>query len=1067
MKIKKIILLLIFSILSNIVIAQDFWQPLNGPIGVDLNAFGIDASDNYYITIDGNKRIFRSTDRGQNWEVFEEGIIDNSIFSTWSNFILSPDSSLFLVDYNVLYVLRPQSDIWEKIESGVNEIYDLSINPKGEIFIISEDGIFKSSNQGNDFQQIIQKKWTNGKISTYGKDKNFILDNGKDIYSFNDDGSNLKQINNPDSDLYTYTPPLYDHISDKLFFVGTFYFWVSNDMGLTWDVINVGDGEWIYYVKIHKDKIYAYSENRLLFLSDDGGNSWTQKLDYSKYDRSGIKSLKFTKDNKILIQTYSKNWYTKYPLASFDMNSTSLEEVTFNIKQAPHYSIKKNKNGLMYVNIRYSKHYLSFDDLVTWKEITLNDDSKFLIRVLLTEENILYAIDSDYKIQKSEDLGVSWIDITPNLEPNDKIYTLEMNHKEELYAKSENNYFFKSSDKGATWEEKGIADIESYFINGNLYFDHFGKIYWFYSNKWAVSNDDGETWNTCFDKHKIDKMQITSDGTVFVGGIVYDSTGWGDSGTFILKDNKFTKFLNHNFTSICKNKAGEIFVSYYNFIFSDKDSSRTYYSTPFTNPKYTNIVLDSDQYLYALSPYNIMYKSSSPTIEKHFVLGYVFLDENENCLLDSTEGKLENLELHLRGDTSLIATTDINGKYSFNVPDGKYELSLTLPDDLNGESCVNNLHLNLDSNKFDSTIIIFPVEAQPICPKLNIKASIDAIRRCEYNSYNISYQNIGQDSSINNKVIVEFDSILIFKEASIPYSAKYEKAIEFKIEDLDINESGQFELKFYLPCDAELGKEHCLISHIISEYCDNGEIASDSFCLSNIDQRITTEKSAFVDGNKITEFVEQNKKITYHIEFINTGFDSITNIKIIDPISEFLDINTLKVVQASHPNEWSIINDTILEVYFENILLPDSATNYSGSSGFVDFSIMQDKDLPIKVLIKNQGQIEFSSHYPNKETNLLAISVREPVCTKDVSNSCKISVLPQPFSTKAKIILNDVNLSELVSFEVYNSLGNKVHSEIIKSTEFYFYRKQLPRGLYFFTIRCKNQLFKIKKILIQ
>ncbi len=1073
---KKIIQFLIISILTNILISQNLLKPLNGPFGVDLKTFGLDSFNNYYIIVDGNTRIFKSTDKGQNWIKFEEGIIDNSIISDISKFILSPDSSLYLVDYNVLYILRPQSDVWELIETEAKSIHDMSVNPLGEIYIVSSEGIFKSSNQGNDFTRINDNVWINGKISTNGNNKNFILDNYKDIYSFDDDGSNLQQLVNPDPWItYADDPIFYDNNSGKLFFVGDYNFWVSEDMGVTWDALSIGDNEWIALAKIHNDKIYAYSIDGLMFSSAINTFNWQQEFDFSNYFQGGIKSLQFSTDDNILVNSINSSsggWFRKYDFASLDIDFSTIEEIKIDLKQPPRYSINKNKNGLMYINISYFKHYYSFDDLETLHEISLNQEDKFLIKVIVDDENNFYAIDSDYRLLKSEDLGTSWVDITPNIDSSDKIFTLSMNHKKELYAISKNNYLFKSSDKGFTWEEKGIANKDiSDFINGRLYFDHNGDIFWTtsYVSSWYVSHDDGSSWHDCFEKHRIYDMKITSDGTVFVDGKITDSSGIKNSGTFIFKDNNFTKVIGHYFTSIDKNKAEEIFLTYNNIIKSigENDLAWTYYDNPYTNPEYTSIMLDSDQYLYVLSPHNTIYKSISPTVEKHFVLGYVFYDENENCLYDSSEIKLENWELQLSGDTLLNVTTDIKGKYLFNLADGDYNLSITIPNDASWKSCVNNFHLTLESNQFDSTFVLFPVKTLPNCPKMEIEATATAIRRCENNSYTISYQNIGQDSSTNNKILIEFDSILVFTKASIPPSVKDENIIEFKIKDLDVNENGNLELEFYLPCEAKVGQRYCLISKIVNVDCEDSEIVSDTLCLTSIDQRISLAKTAFIQEDQITEFVEPNKMITYRIEFQNTGFDTINNIKILDTISSFLDIQTLDIVNSSHSNEWKIIDDTLLEVSFENILLPDSTTSNSESIGFVDFDIMQKKDLPINTVIENQGWIEFSSHYPKNKTNLLVLMVKKPDGTEDICDTFNINVFPQPFSTKAKINITDYNLSEPVLFEVYNSLGKKIHSEIVKSAEFDFYRNHLPSGIYYLTIRGRNQLFGSKKLIIQ
>ncbi|MCB0521568.1 MAG: T9SS type A sorting domain-containing protein [Saprospiraceae bacterium] len=107
---------------------------------------------------------------------------------------------------------------------------------------------------------------------------------------------------------------------------------------------------------------------------------------------------------------------------------------------------------------------------------------------------------------------------------------------------------------------------------------------------------------------------------------------------------------------------------------------------------------------------------------------------------------------------------------------------------------------------------------------------------------------------------------------------------------------------------------------------------------------------------------------TYTIRFQNTGSDTAFTVRLKDQLHPLLDRATLKPVAASHPFLAKTGADGMLEVLFENILLPDSTTDFTGSQGFFTFTIEPFEISTPGTKITNQARIYFD-YNPPIETN--------------------------------------------------------------------------------------------------
>jgi uncharacterized repeat protein (TIGR01451 family) len=77
---------------------------------------------------------------------------------------------------------------------------------------------------------------------------------------------------------------------------------------------------------------------------------------------------------------------------------------------------------------------------------------------------------------------------------------------------------------------------------------------------------------------------------------------------------------------------------------------------------------------------------------------------------------------------------------------------------------------------------------------------------------------------------------------------------------------------------------------------------------------------------------------TYTIHFQNTGNAPAFNIRLRDTLDANLDANTFEILRLfASANTTISLNGNILTVRFNNIMLPDSTTDYEGSMGYFQY----------------------------------------------------------------------------------------------------------------------------------
>lgn len=209
-------------------------------------------------------------------------------------------------------------------------------------------------------------------------------------------------------------------------------------------------------------------------------------------------------------------------------------------------------------------------------------------------------------------------------------------------------------------------------------------------------------------------------------------------------------------------------------------------------------------------------------------------------------------------------------------------------------------------------------------------------------------------------------------------------------------------------------------------------------------------------GRGPDHLINQGQRLTYTLQFQNTGNDTAFKVVVIDTLPPGVNPATLVSGVSSHPYTFDLYGDGIARWTFEDIMLPDSNTNEPASQGFVHFNIEQTDNLPLGTRINNAVGIYFDRNAPiltdtawvtlGEDQDYVVVSLDPGV---DPSHS--VQVYPNPFSSTATIALSQIRFD--VELKVFDLQGKLVESQKSPQTDrLTIHADQLPEGVYVFRL---------------
>ena len=513
------------------------------------------------------------------------------------------------------------------------------------------------------------------------------------------------------------------------------------------------------------------------------------------------------------------------------------------------------------------------------------------------------------------------------------------------------------------------------------------------------------------------------------------------------------------------------------------------------------------------------------------VSGISYYDQNLNCSPESGEVRLANRVVE--SSTGEYTLTDLDGRYSFHLDGGYYEIWQNPYNWLWDVPCPSAPYqVNLLTSTDSVGGLDFGNQAIEDCPWLWVDVAPTTHRPCfSTGSYHVDYCNNGTLDQSNAYVELTFPPEIIPTGSSIPWLNLGGGVYSFDVGDLNVGECGSFYVTDSVSCEAEVGETVCVTAEIfpvspcldgdpdwdnasivVNGGCNGSTIdfevknigsgnmdspsayrlyeddilieegniaaltASQSYIMSvastgmtyrlEVDQRdghpgaslprstvetcgptphslgfvMTTTENDFDDFVEIacTElsaaFDPNDKQVIpsgyggenyvsvvdslleYRIRFQNTGNDTAFTVVVVDTLpSVELNPGTFISGASSHPYTVMMYDNGIVSWRFENILLPDSATNKPASHGFVKFKIKTRPGLAVGTVINNSAAIYFDYNDPII-TNTSFVTIKEEQTVtglKDVNKEAGLSIYPNP--TTGELFLSVASNISVVS----------------------------------------------------
>jgi uncharacterized repeat protein (TIGR01451 family) len=342
------------------------------------------------------------------------------------------------------------------------------------------------------------------------------------------------------------------------------------------------------------------------------------------------------------------------------------------------------------------------------------------------------------------------------------------------------------------------------------------------------------------------------------------------------------------------------------------------------------------------------------------ISGVLYYDANGDCQKNANETVLKQVAVTIQ-PLGVVCYSDENGVFSIHLSPGNYMLQF---DATNFSStCTQASNFSVAGIGNSMNVGSFALTPNCLNANLNITPSCTILRRGFANEYHIEVNNLGVAKADNVVVTATLPLTLEPVSASPMWSTNTagnaSREITWVIDAMDYGATQMLLLQFNVPLslmpDDVVTANFSLTSS--TSDCDNknNSFADSQKIFGSVDPN---DLLAFPNGTGNQHLVERDQDLTYRIRFQNVGNYLAETVRVVDVLPMGLDVNSIHHISASH--DYRLIQDgRKLEFVFENIQLPDSASDMLQSNGFIQFSITQDKELKNGDVLNNIALIQF------------------------------------------------------------------------------------------------------------
>ncbi len=350
------------------------------------------------------------------------------------------------------------------------------------------------------------------------------------------------------------------------------------------------------------------------------------------------------------------------------------------------------------------------------------------------------------------------------------------------------------------------------------------------------------------------------------------------------------------------------------------------------------------------------------------VVGKIFWDYNQDCVLDAGEPGIPNVRFDIQPGDGII-WSGYQGNIAFNAEPS----SFTMEHSPNNPWYLTNIcpAAPIDVTVYqDSTSGPF-LWGDTIIPYQDIAVSIGStqLAACFPAQQSVSVCNNGNIPAQNVTLRVFLPDMLAQPMTSPP-STQNGDTLQWLFDWMDPGECRQILISDSVMCDPNLVNQvACLSAWTVWDSTDvDGSNNSNQTCNTILASYDPNDKHVRIAGIADVPYapshdIAADHRLEYLIRFQNTGSAAAYNITIVDTLDAALDPQTITPSASSHFYTAQLLGN-VLTFHFPSILLPDSASDPLGSQGWVSYTVAQTPGNSLGTIIPNAAAIYFDNNEP-------------------------------------------------------------------------------------------------------
>ncbi len=435
------------------------------------------------------------------------------------------------------------------------------------------------------------------------------------------------------------------------------------------------------------------------------------------------------------------------------------------------------------------------------------------------------------------------------------------------------------------------------------------------------------------------------------------------------------------------------------------------------------------------------------------VSGTVFGDYDGDCNLNGMDAGLHQRFVKFTPGP-FTAITDAQGAYSISLPPGDYTAEV-VERPLWETTCPSGtVSISLPTAESNETLD-FGLEPTTLTEAASISLAGSQPRPGFAMSYTIRVRNTGT-LPYSGTVRFTHDNLLTGFSA-VPQADSYITPVaEWEIADLPVGAVRNITITMQVPAD------ETLLGTIVCASVENetSDKAGDELLQESRDELCMEIRGAY-DPNDIQVFsgtrnadgviLPEDMVLTYLIRFQNEGNAEAINVRVVDQLSEFHNVDKVRIGAASHDFVFNIKDGGTLEWTFNNINLPAKEEDELGSMGYITFDVHLKAGLPVDTEIPNNADIYFDFNSPVR-TNTVVSRIFTSITSvgDDDKDAIAVQLFPNPTSDKLVVRFDEVQTAEL---KLNNLLGETVLTQRIHGSVQELDLTSFASGNYYLTIR--------------